>query len=107
VRRANAHRAALAQFQLRELDRIAGRSGVLVYVSLAERYARVIAAESAAQAIAQDRWQAFVDVLVLDMGEHGPTEALASAASRCADVLAPAFPPTDAPPQHRQHFHVI
>lgn len=107
VRRANAHRAALAQFQLRELDHIAGRSGVLVYVSLAERYARVVAAESAAQAVAQSQWQAFVDALVADMRERGPAEALASAASRCADTLAPAFPPTDAPPQHRQHFHVI
>lgn len=107
VRRANAHRAALAQFQLRELDHIAGRSGVLVYVSLAERYARVVAAESAAQAVTQSQWQAFVDALVADMRERGPAEALASAASRCADTLAPAFPPTDAPPQHRQHFHVI
>ena len=43
AQRANAHRAALTQFQLRELDRIAERSGVLIYVSLAERYARVIA----------------------------------------------------------------
>jgi putative membrane protein len=107
AQRANAHRAALTQFQLRELDRIAERSGVLIYVSLAERYARVIAAESAAQAIAQGHWQAFVDALVVDIRERGPAEALASAASRCADVLAPAFPPTGAPPQHRQHFHVI
>ena len=107
VRRAHAHRAALAQFQLRELDRIAGRSGVLVYVSLAERYARVVAAEAAAQAIAQDQWQAFVDALVGDMGKYGPAEALARAAPRCADVLAPAFPPTGELPQRRQHFHVI
>jgi putative membrane protein len=106
-RRANAHRAALAQFQLRELDRIGERSSVLVYVSLAERYARVVAAESAAQAITQGQWQAFVDALVADMRERDPAEALASAALRCADVLAPAFPPTGAPPQHRQHFHVI
>jgi putative membrane protein len=107
VRRANAHRAALVQFQLRELDRIAERSGVLVYVSLAERYARVVAAEAATQAIAQDQWQAVVDALVADMRKFGPAEALASAAPRCADVLASAFPPTGGPPQRRQHFHVI
>ena len=107
VRRANAHRAALAQFQLRELDRIGERSGVLVYVSLAERYARVVAAESAAQAIAQGQWQAFVDALGAEMRERGAAEALTGAAARCADVLGPAFPPTGAPPQRRQHFHVI
>jgi putative membrane protein len=107
LQRANAHRAALAQFQLRELDRIGERSGVLVYVSLAERYARVVAAEAAVQAIAQDQWHAFVDALVVDMGKCSPAEALASAAPRCADLLASAFPPTGEPPQHRQHFHVI
>jgi len=107
VRRANAHRAALAQFQLRELDRIAGRSGVLVYVSLAERYARVVAAESAAKTIPQDRWQVLVDALVADMRKDGPAEALARAARGCADCLAPAFPPNGEPPQPRQHFHVI
>ena len=107
LRRANAHRAALAQFQLRELDRIGERSGVLIYVSLAERYARVVAAEAAVQAIAQDQWQAFVDALVVDMGKCSPAEALASAAPRCAELLASAFPPTGEPPQHRQHFHVI
>ena len=107
VRRANAHRAALSQFQLRELDRVSERCGVLIYVSLAERYARVVAAESAAQAIAQSQWQVLVDALVADMRERSPTEALTSAAARCADVLAPAFPPTGGPPQHRQHFHVI
>jgi putative membrane protein len=107
LQRANAHRAALAQFQLRELDRIGERSGVLIYVSLAERYARVVAAEAAVQAIAQDQWQAFVDALVVDMGKCSPAEALASAAPRCAELLASAFPPTGEPPQHRQHFHVI
>jgi putative membrane protein len=107
VRRANAHRAALAQIQLRELDRIGGRSCVLIYVSLAERYARVVAAETAAQTIAQDRWQVLVDALVADMRKDGPAEALARAARSCADLLAPAFPPTGEPPQPRQHFHVI
>ncbi len=107
VRRVNAHRAALVQFQLRERDRIADRRGVLIYVSLAERYARVVAAESAARAIPQDQWQALVDALVADLRARGPAEALASAAPRCADLLAPAFPPTSAAPQHRQHFHVV
>jgi putative membrane protein len=107
ARRANAHRAALAQFQLRGLDRLGERSGVLVYVSLAERYARVVAAETAAETIGQGQWQRFVDALVADLRERGPAEALASAAPRCADLLAPSFPATGAPPQHRQHFHVV
>jgi putative membrane protein len=108
VRRANAHRAALAQFTLRELDRIGERNGVLIYVSLAERYARVVAAEAATKAIAQSQWQRLVDGLVADLPERGPAEALAEVAGRCADLLAPAFPPAGEPaPWHRQHFHVV
>jgi putative membrane protein len=108
VRRANAHRAALAQFSVRELDRIGERSGVLIYVSLAEHYARVIAADAAAQAIAQNQWQRLVDGLVADLSERGSAEALAEVAGRCADLLAPAFPPAGEPaPWHRQHFHVV
>lgn len=107
VRRGHAHRAALAQFQLRGLDRNGGRSGVLVYVSLVERYARVVAAEAAAGAITNAQWQGFIDTLIADLRGRGAAEALASAAPRCADLLAPVFPPTDVAPQHRQHFHVI
>jgi len=106
-RRANAHRAALAQFQLRALDRVAGRASVLVYVSLAERYARVVAAEAATHAIAQSQWQGFVDALVADIGRRGAAEALASAAPKCADLLAAPFPPVSGAPRPRQHFHVI
>ncbi|MGD1038624.1 MAG: hypothetical protein ABR878_15915 [Roseiarcus sp.] len=108
LRRANAHRAALAQFSVRGLDRAGERNAVLVYVSLAERYARVIAADAAAQAIAQSQWQGLVDALIADLRERGSAEALANVAARCADLLAPAFPPaSDAAPQHRQHFHVV
>ncbi len=106
ARRAHAHRAALAQFHLRGLDR-GERSGILVFVSLAERYARVIPAESAAKAIAQSEWQALVDALVADLKARGPADALASAAPRCATLLAPAFPPMGEATQGHQHFHVM
>jgi putative membrane protein len=108
LRRANAHRAALIQFAIRGLEHAGERSGVLVYVSLAERYARVVAAESASQAIDQSQWQGLIDALTADLSGRGPAEALAKMAGRCADLLAPIFPPQgDAPPQPRQHFHVV
>jgi putative membrane protein len=108
VRRANAHRAALVQFAVRGFEHGAGRNGVLVYVSLAERYARVIAADAAAQAIEQGKWQGLVDTLVADVRDRGAAEALPKAAVGCAELLASVFPATgDAAPQHRQHFHIV
>ena len=43
VRRGHAHRAALEQFVVRRVAHTKSRSGVLIFVSLAERYARIIA----------------------------------------------------------------
>ncbi|MBV8474590.1 MAG: hypothetical protein JO107_01135 [Hyphomicrobiales bacterium] len=106
ARRAHAHRAALAQFHLRGLDR-GERCGVLLYVSLAEHYARVVPAEAAAKAVAPSEWQALVDALVADLKARGPADALAKAAPHCATLLAPAFPPTGEAAQSHQHFHVI
>jgi putative membrane protein len=108
VRRANAHRAGLVQFSVRGLERAPERNGVLVYVSLAERYARVIAADAAAEAIAQSQWQKLVDTLVADLRDRDAATALAGVAAACAELLAPAFPAVaGAAPQPRQHFHIV
>ena len=49
AQRAACHRAALAQFVLRGLDR--SQCGVMVYVSLAEHYIRIVPAEDASSGV--------------------------------------------------------
>jgi putative membrane protein len=108
IRRANAHRAALEQFALRGVAHGEDRNGVLIYVSLAEHFARVIADEGAAKVIAQSEWQALVNQLLGDMKGGATAEALIGAATRCGDLLAQRFPPRDGvarPMFHR--FHII
>ena len=109
VRRAQAHRAALEHFVLRGVDRSPGRNGVLVFASLRERYARVIADESAAKAIPRADWQKAVDALTgrLAAGEVGAGYAAAVAA--CADLLAAKFPvdAAGAPSAPRDGLHVV
>ncbi len=108
VRRANAHRAALEQFALRGLARGGARSGVLLYVSSAERFARIIADEAAAKAIPQKDWQALIDQLLIDMKSGATAEALIGAATRCGDLLAQHFPPRDGAARPFPHrFHMI
>jgi putative membrane protein len=109
LRRSHAHRAALEQFVIRGLAHAAERNGVLIYVSLAERYARVIADDGAAKAIPQKEWRAIVDRLTGDMKSGATTEALIGAATRCGELLAAHFPLRDgagAPPT-APRFHVI
>jgi putative membrane protein len=108
LKRANAHRAALEQFALRGLAHGADRNGVLLYISLAERFARVIADEGAAKVIPQRQWQTVIDQLLADMNRGAAADALIGAATRCGDLLAQHFPPRDGvarPLFHR--FHLV
>ncbi len=108
LRRANAHRAALEQFALRGLTHGAERNGVLLYVSLAERFARIVPDQGAAKVIAQKEWQALIDQLLADMRGGATADALIGAATGCGDLLAQHFPPHDGvvrPLFHR--FHMI
>jgi len=108
ARRAHAHRAALVQYSVRGLDRTSERAGVLVYVSLAERYARVIADEGACRTVSAAQWQGVIDALLADIPSAGAAQAMANAAMRCADLLAPEFPADpSAVTAPRQRFHVV
>jgi putative membrane protein len=106
VQRSAAHGAALAQFVARGLDR--SQCGVLVYVSLAERYIRIVPAEEAARLVTHDQWQDAVDA-ALGLLAAGATEAaLVGLAARCGDLLAGPFPPDAlAEPPKRQRFHIL
>ena len=56
ARRAKAHRAALVQFGARLAGHAGDGEGALIYVSLAERYARVVTGAEAARFIPAADW---------------------------------------------------
>ena len=104
--RSAAHRAALAQFVLRGLDR--SQCGVLVYVSLAEHYIRIVPAEEASREVSQEQWQVAVDEALGPLAAGAVEAALTRLAARCADLLSKPFPPgTPWEPPQRQRFHVV
>jgi putative membrane protein len=96
VRRAAAHRVAMAQFEIRGLARKHDRSGILIFVSLAERYARIIADEGISARVPQSQWQAAVDVLVTHMRKGRIAEGFVEAIDLCGNELAKHFPLTGA-----------
>ncbi len=55
VQRARAHRAAIEQFVVRGISRTKNRTGVLIFVSLAEHYARIIADDGIAAKVQTSR----------------------------------------------------
>jgi putative membrane protein len=96
TRRAIAHRVAMEQFAMRGLARKQDRSGILIFVSLAERYARIIADDGIAARVPQAEWRAAVDALVAHMRDGRIADGFVTAIDLCGDKLATHFPRTAA-----------
>jgi putative membrane protein len=96
ARRAIAHRVAMEQFVSRGIARTKDRSGILIFVSLAERYARIIADEGIAARVPQAEWQAAIDALVAHMRDGRIADAFITAIDLCGNKLAEHFPRTAA-----------
>jgi putative membrane protein len=94
VRRARAHRAAVEQFFARGLTRTRERTGVLIFVSLAERYARIIADEGITSKVSNREWQLAVDELTKHMRDGRIAQGFIAAIDKCGAVLADHAPPT-------------
>ena len=108
TRRSFAQRAALEQFVLRGIGRTAGRTGVLVFVSLAERYARIVADDAIAGRVPQSEWQAAIDELVEHMRQERIADGFVAAIERCATVLAAHFPAsTDDRPELPDRIYLV
>src|SRR5262249_21097965 len=64
VRRAAAHRVAMEQFMIRGMARKKNRASILIFASLAEHYARIVADEGIASKVDQSVWQEAIQSLL-------------------------------------------
>ena len=92
ARRAVAHRAAMEQFTIRGIARKKDRTGILIFVSLAEHYARIIADVGIAGRVPQSEWQGAIDALVAHMKYGRIADGFIIAIEVCGRVLATHFP---------------
>jgi putative membrane protein len=95
AQRTRAHRAALEQFVVRGVSRTRNRNGLLIFVSLAERYARIIADEGIAHKVSGLEWQSAIDALTAHMRDGHIATGFIAAIERCGAVLAAHAPPDD------------
>jgi putative membrane protein len=108
VRRAEAHRAAMEQFMIRGMARKKNRAGVLIFVSLAEHYARIVADDGIASKVEQSVWQDAIDALLERMSYGEIAEGFVIAVEKCGRVLAEHFPPgTDDEDQLPDRIYLI
>ena len=78
--------------QARGLHRTRDRTGILIFVSLGERYARIIADDGIAAKVPQAAWQRAVDELTARMSRREIAEGFLGAIAACASVLEQHFP---------------
>jgi len=92
MRRAIAHQTAMEQFISRGIAGNKDRAGILIFVSLAERYARIIADDEIAARVPQSAWQGAVDTLITHMRDGRIADGFMAAIDACGDELARHFP---------------
>jgi putative membrane protein len=101
VKRHEVRRRAREIFQSKNLEATRGRTGVLIFVSLAERMAELIADEGIATHVEPGVWDRAMAALSAGLKRGEPGAGFAAAVGLCGDVLAERFPadPKDNPNQ--------
>lgn len=98
VKKARAHRRAVEQFIAQDLHTTSGRTGILIFVSVAERYAEILADTGIEAKVPAGTWQKIVDELTAHIGKGDPSEGFVSAIEACGTHLAQHFPPGSSDP---------
>lgn len=87
ILKTRAHRRAVEQFLSHNLSSTEGRTGVLIFVSIAERYAEIIADDGLHGRVAKPEWQAIVDAMTARIGAGEPEAALIEAIASVGRLL--------------------
>ncbi|MEM8645627.1 MAG: TPM domain-containing protein [Pseudomonadota bacterium] len=90
-----AHRHALDQFLSQDLHTTQNRTGVLIFVSVAERYGEIIADEGIYQKVSPEVWDQALAALLGHLKKKEVEEGFVAAIKMCADVLEEHFPISD------------
>lgn len=94
IKRMHAHRRAVEQFLAQNLHTTDSRTGVLLFVSVAEHYAEIIADKDIDAKVSAGTWQAIIDRLTDAIGNGRPTEGFIEAIGAIGSALATHFPPS-------------
>jgi putative membrane protein len=92
MRRAVAHRAAMEQFMIRGVSHKKERTGILIFVSLAEHYARIVADEGIAARVPRAQWQSAIDAMLAHIRRGRIADGFIAAIAVCGTMLEKNFP---------------
>ena len=89
-------RRALQFFKSSAEKRTVGRVGILLYVSIAEHRAEIIADEAIHSKVAPERWGEAMAALIAKLKQGDPAGGMADAVGQMAAILKEHFPKTEA-----------
>ncbi len=101
LKRRRAGRLAHEQFFVQGLHLTRGRTGVLLFVSVAERYVEILADQGINERLAQKEWNTVVTGFIKEVKAGRIAPGFLSAISACGDKLAEHFP---RPPDDRNEL---
>jgi len=93
TRHEHAHAEAMRQFFAQGLDKTTDRTGVLIFASMGERYAEIIADAGISGKVNQSIWDEAIATLVSAIDAGRPGDGFVGAIEQCGRVLAEHFPP--------------
>jgi putative membrane protein len=88
-------RRAVQYFKVGAERRTAARVGILLYLSLDERMAEIVADEAIHKAVPAERWGEAMAALVDEVREGKPAEGMAAAVAQIGTILSENFPKTE------------
>ncbi len=88
-----AHFVAMRQFSAQGLHQTENRTGVLIFASIAERYAEIVADAGINAKVTPEVWDKAVAALIAGMKREQPGDGFVAAIEQCGVVLAAHFPP--------------
>jgi putative membrane protein len=88
-----AHVEAMRQFLAQGLHLTESRTGVLIFASVAERYAEIVADSGINAKVSAKVWEDAIAALIAAIKVGRPGDGFVNAVESCAEVLAKHFPP--------------
>lgn len=96
VKHARASRLAQAQFYVQGVQLTAHHSGVLFFVSLAERYVEIVADKGIHERLGEEHWQGIIDAFVTQVSRGRVVDGFVDAIGACGAAMAEHYPPDPA-----------
>jgi putative membrane protein len=93
IKHQHAQRRAIEQFLVQNLHTTSGRTGVLLFVSVAERHAQIVADKGIDAMVPPGTWKKIVDQLTEAIGKGRATDGFVTAIAAIGATLAQHFPP--------------